>query len=102
MNRTFAAIVKRTSKWDRSKPPEAQSGFAGHVAYMGGLEAEGVIAMAGLMFDSEDVLFIFRADSADEVRRRLAQDPWQQDGHAELVRLEEIGIRIGAPPQIAR
>jgi uncharacterized protein YciI len=101
MSQTFAAIVQRTSKWDRSKPPEEQSGFGDHVAYMGGLEADGTIAMAGLMLPSEDVLFIFRADSEDEVRRRLAEDPWQQDGHAKLARLEEIAIRIGEPPPLA-
>ena len=53
--------------------------------------------MAGLLMDTSDVLFVFLADSADEVRARLAQDPWQQDGHARLVRLEEAQFRIGAP-----
>ena len=47
---------------------------------------------------SHDVLFIFRAESEADVRARLSEDPWQQDGHARLVRLEEIAIRTGAPP----
>jgi hypothetical protein len=97
MKRTFAAIVQRTSRWDPSKPPQEQAGFEHHARYMGALEAEGFIALAGLMMESNDVLFVFRADSEDEVRRRLAQDPWQQDGHARLVRLEEVGLRIFAP-----
>ena len=95
--RFFAAIVQRTQAWDASKPPQEQVGFAAHAQYMGSLEASGVIAMAGLMQASSDVLFIFRAASEDEVRKHLAADPWQQDGHARLARLEEIHFRIGAP-----
>jgi hypothetical protein len=57
----------------------------------------GFIAMAGLLQETSDVLFVFLADSADEVRERLARDPWQQDGHAALVRLEEAQFRVGAP-----
>lgn len=95
MKRIFAAIVERTSKWDPAKPPQEQDGFALHVKYMGSLEAEGFIVVAGLLQKSNDVLFLFRAESETEVRRRLAEDPWQQDGHARLVRLEELNVRTG-------
>lgn len=97
MKKTFVALVQRTEAWDHSKEAHEQDGFADHAAYMGGLEAEGFIAMAGLLQDTSDVLFVFVAESEQEVRDRLAQDPWQQDGHAKLVRLEEVGFRIGAP-----
>lgn len=97
MKRTFAAIVERTSKWDQSKPAQEQDGFELHAKYMGDLEAEGLIRLAGLMLSSTDVLFVLEADSEDEVRARLGQDPWRQDGHTRLVRLEEIGIRTWAP-----
>ena len=97
MNKTFVAIVKRTEAWDQSRPAHEQEGFAQHAAYMDGLEAEGFIAMAGLLQATSDVLFVFLAESEDEVRRRLALDPWQQAGRAALVRLEEAHFRIGAP-----
>lgn len=97
--KTFAAIVQRTEKWDRTKEAHEQEGFAGHAAFVGGLEKDGFIGMAGLMMPSEEVLFIFLADSEEEVRQRMSQDPWQQDGHAKLTRVEEIFIRIGAPKQ---
>jgi hypothetical protein len=99
MKRTFAAIVQRSSKWDTSRPPQEQAGFELHARYMASLEAEKFIALAGLMHESGDVLFLFHAENEAEVRNRLSQDPWQQDGHVRLVRLEEIAIRIGAPPQ---
>ncbi|OJW72726.1 MAG: hypothetical protein BGO57_07490 [Sphingomonadales bacterium 63-6] len=97
MKKTFAAIVKRTEAWDHSREAHEQDGFADHAAFVGGLEADNFIAMAGLMEPSADVLFVFWADSEEEVRQRMAQDPWQQDGHAKLVRVEEVSFRIGAP-----
>lgn len=97
--RTFAAIVQRSTSWDASKPPQEQSGFPDHAGFVAAMEAAGFIALAGLMQESSDVLFIFWADSAEEVWRRMGEDPWQKDGHARLVRVEEIHIRIGAPPQ---
>ncbi len=93
MKRTFAAIVERTPVWDQGKPPQEQAGFEAHVGYMGALEAEGFIALAGLMQTSSDVLFIFQAESEEEVRGRLLQDPWQKEGRTRLARLEELSLR---------
>ena len=50
------------------------------------------------MQTSMEVLFIIRAESEAEVRERIGGDVWQQTGHAEIVRLEPIDIRFGAPP----
>jgi hypothetical protein len=97
MKRFFAALVQRTSLWDPSRPPQEQDGFADHAKYMGGLEAEKFIVLAGLLTQSTDVLFIFHAESEQQVRDRMSQDPWQKDGHARLVRLEEIAFRNDPP-----
>lgn len=93
MKRTFAAMVEHAAGWEPGKPPQEQSGFDLHAKYMGSLEAEGFIALAGLMLQSGDVFFVFRAENEAEVRARVAQDPWQQDGHVRLVRVEEIAFR---------
>ena len=97
MTSTFAAIVQRTERWDPSRSAEQQDGFANHARFVAELEATGFIALAGLLQDTSEVLFIFHAHDAEEVRRRMRQDPWQQDGHCRLTRVEEIHIRIGAP-----
>jgi hypothetical protein len=93
MKRTFAAVVERTSVWEPGKPPQEQAGFEAHAGYMGALEAEGFIALAGLMLASNDVLFIFRADDEEQVRARMLEDPWQREGRTRLARLEELGLR---------
>ena len=98
MKRMFAAIVERSAAWDQALPPPEQDGFAGHAAYMGSLEAEGFITLAGLMMPSTDVLFVFSADSEQDIRDRMAQDPWQRDGHTRLVRLEEMHVRERRSP----
>src|SRR5690242_9811510 len=95
--RLFAAFVHRAGAWDPARPPQEQSGFADHAKFVAGLEASGFIPQAGLMQPSNDVLFIFRAHSEEAVRRRMAEDPWQKDGHAKLGRVEEVSFRIAAP-----
>ena len=95
--RLFAAFVHRSDAWIKNLPPQEQVGFADHARFVAELEASGFIAQAGLMQPSNDVLFIFRAESEEAVRRRMAQDPWQQDGHARLGRVEEVQFRIGSP-----
>ncbi len=97
MKKSFVGIVERTAKWDNAKEAHEHEGFADHAAYMGGLEAEGFIAMAGLMLQSSQVLFVFIAGSEEEVRAKVANDPWQKSGLAKLIRLEETAFRIGAP-----
>ncbi len=95
MKRIFAAVVERTAKWDPAKPAQEQVGFELHARYMGSLESEGFIVLAGLLQKTNDVLFLLRAESEAEVRGRFAEDPWQQDGHTRLVRLEELQVRTG-------
>jgi hypothetical protein len=95
--RLFAAFVHRAEAWDHARPAQEQDGFPDHAKFVGELESSGFVAMAGLMQPSNDVLFIFRAGSEPEVRERMAQDPWQRDGHARLGRVEEVQFRIGSP-----
>jgi len=94
----YAVIVRRGSAFDQSKPSNEQEGFEPHSVHWRGLEASGFVAMAGLMKSSMEVLFIIRAQSEEEVREKIGGDVWQQTGHAEIVRLEPIDIRFGAPP----
>ena len=97
MKTTFVAMVQRTSAWDWSKPPQDQPGFLDHVQFMGGLEAEGFIRLAGLLADTNEVLFVLHAENEAEVRARMADDPWLGSGLTRLARLEEANFRIWAP-----
>lgn len=97
MNKAFVAMVERTELWDRSKEAHEQVSFPEHAAYMAALEQSGFIAMAGLLAESELILFVLVAARVEEVRAKFAGDPMQQAGLARLIRLEEAHFRIGAP-----
>ncbi|MBL8549564.1 MAG: hypothetical protein JNJ73_06245 [Hyphomonadaceae bacterium] len=97
MSQFFAVVVQRAAAWDHSKPSSEQPDFAPHSAHWRGLEEARFVAMAGLMKDSMDVLFIVRAESAEEVRARIGGDPWQKDGITRIARVEPIDIRFGPP-----
>jgi hypothetical protein len=97
MSEFFAVVVERGPVWEHDKPSSEQRDYAPHSAHWRELEEAGFTAMAGLMKDSLDVLFIIRADSAEEVRARIGGDPWQEHGIARIARLEPIDIRLGAP-----
>ena len=65
-------------EWDRSRPRRQQDGWDEHAAYVDGLAAEGVLVLGGPVGDPEygPALLVFAAESEDEVRERLATDPW--------------------------
>ncbi|MBO9604216.1 MAG: hypothetical protein J7496_17090 [Novosphingobium sp.] len=101
MSQFFAVTVRRGPAFDQSKQSREQDGFEPHSAHWRQLEAEGFVAMAGLMQDSMEVLFIIRAESKDEVREKIGGDVWQDTGHAQIARLEPIDIRFNPPAPAA-
>lgn len=97
MAQHFSVIVRRGPGFDQDKPSKEQRDYEPHASHWRELEKNGFVAMAGLMLESMEVLFILRANSADEVRERIGADPWQHHAIAEIVRIEPIDIRFGAP-----
>jgi len=57
-------------------PIEDQEEWDAHAAFMTNLEREGFILLAGPLEGVSDVLLIIRAGSAEEIKERLAADPW--------------------------
>ncbi len=98
MTNHFAVIVQRGAAWNQAVPSSEQPNYDEHGAVWRKLESDGFVAMAGLMKESMEVLFIIRADSIEEVHKRIGEDPWQKDGLAKIARVEPIDIRFGAPP----
>lgn len=101
MTQHFAVVVRRGPGFDQEKSSREQAGFEPHSAHWRQLEADGFVAMAGLMQDSMEVLFIIRAESKEEVREQIAGDVWQDTGHAEIARIEPIDIRFNPPAPFA-
>jgi hypothetical protein len=47
-----------------------------HASFMNGLEAEGFVLLGGPLDGTSDVLLVVRAETAEQVRFRLSEDPW--------------------------
>lgn len=76
MERLFAVIRSKGRGWNHSLALEQQEDWPAHAAFMNGLQAEGFVVMGGGLEGSPDFLLIFRAADAEEIRSRLAADPW--------------------------
>jgi uncharacterized protein YciI len=92
----FAVIRTRGPAWQDARPLEGQAGWDGHAVFMNALAREGFVALGGPLDGTPDVLLIVRATSADEIRARLAKDPW---AIADLLRISRImpwTLRLGS------
>jgi uncharacterized protein YciI len=67
--------------WTDGKGAFDQAGASDHAAFMGGLAEQGFAVLAGPLAGTEAgrirVLLVVEADSEADVRRRLAEDPWE-------------------------
>jgi hypothetical protein len=94
----FAVIRTRGPAFQDDEPLERQAGWDAHAVFMNGLAREGFVVLGGPLEGTRDVLLIVRAATPDEVRARLAADPWS---HQNLLRVASVApwmLRLGALP----
>lgn len=96
MSRLFAVMRSRGSEWKWSEPLELQDEWASHAAFMDKLYADGFAVLVGPLEGSGDALIIARAESVEEVNRRLQGDPWTRNGLLKTTRVEAWTLRLGA------
>lgn len=95
MSRVFAVFGGRGPGWEPGRPMEEQAGWADHVCFMDGVEAEGFVRFAGPLGGSEEVLIILLTECEDEDRRRFADDPWNEPGLLVIREIRPWEPRIG-------
>jgi uncharacterized protein len=96
MPQLFAAIRTRGPAWQASLPLESQADWASHAAFMNSLVTEGFVILGGPLDGTSDVLLIVRASTPDEVRSRLAEDPWTGKDLLRLTRIAPWTLRLGS------
>ncbi len=84
----FAVTIVRGPAWDESLGIREQRGWDTHALFMDGLVAEGFILLGGPVGDHRQTLHVVAAGDEQEVRRRLAEDPWAQAGLLEIGSIE--------------
>jgi uncharacterized protein len=67
--------------WDHAKGRREQEEWPEHAAFMDGLVEDGFVVLGGPVGEGEgeDTLQVVEAESVEDVRARLAEDPWGED-----------------------
>ena len=93
---TYLVVVVRSGpEYDHAKPLEEQSGWTEHAAFMDGLVERGFIALGGPLADEHRVVHVIEAESEDEVRATLAEDPWSGT-HLAVATIDPWTLRLDA------
>ena len=96
MPKAFAVIRSRGANWDDTKTIEGQVGWREHADFMDALFMEDFVAFAGPLEGTRDALLIIRADDPAEIAKRLAADPWTENGLLTLKDCWPWQLRLGS------
>ncbi len=96
MKRLFAVTRTRGTTWDHSRPLEGQREWQAHAAFMDGLHSEGFALLVGPLEGASKALLIIRAENADEINARLADDPWSNNGLLWTSEIWPWTLRLGS------
>jgi len=96
MMRLFAVIRTRGPAWQDSLSLEDQVAWASHASFMNALAKEGFVILGGPLDGTPDVLLVMRAESPDDVRSRLAEDPWAGNDLLRITRVAPWTLRLGS------
>jgi uncharacterized protein YciI len=74
----FAVTREPGAGWAASPTMRNQDNWTEHAAFMNALAHEGFVVLGGPLADGLIVLLIVKAESEEEIRARLVDDPWTQ------------------------
>lgn len=94
--RLFAVMGRHVGAWNHALPMEEQPSWKEHAQLMDSFTEEGFIALAGPLEDTDEVLLIMRAHSAEEITKRFAADPWVKLGLLQLTSIRPWHLRLGS------
>jgi uncharacterized protein YciI len=84
----FAVRLVHGPGWDASRPIRSQDAWDEHAAFMDGLVDEGFIILGGPVGDGEQTLHVVEAADENQIRTRLAGDPWASAGLLQIGTVE--------------
>jgi uncharacterized protein YciI len=90
----FVVRLARGGPWDWSRDMREQADWEEHARYMDELVEDGFIVLGGPLEGGREVIEIVEADSAYDVRARLAEDVWAETGMLTLVSVERWTILL--------
>jgi uncharacterized protein YciI len=90
----FHVVVRRSGpEFVTSASLRQQSGWTEHAAFMDALLDRGFIVLGGPLADGQRVVHVVEAESEDEIRATLAEDPWS-DTHLKIEAIDPWTILL--------
>ena len=96
MKNTFLAISAAGPNRDLSKGTREQPFWDEHAKFIDQLVADGFILMGGPLVDEGGALLIVNGEDENEVREKLKNDPWRDQGILKLESIKRWQIFIDA------
>lgn len=84
----FAVRLVHGPGWDTSRPIRAQNAWDEHATFMDGLVGDGFIILGGPVGDGKETLHVVEAADENQIRARLAGDPWATAGLLQIGTIE--------------
>jgi uncharacterized protein YciI len=84
----FAVRLVHGPGWDPTRPIRGQDAWDAHAAFMDGLVDDGFIVMGGPVGGGDQTLHVVQAADDNDVRARLAEDPWASAGLLQIGSIE--------------
>jgi uncharacterized protein YciI len=84
----FAVRLVHGPGWDATRPIRSQDAWDEHAAFMDGLVDQGFIILGGPVGDGAQTLHVVEAADENQIRERLAGDPWASAGLLQIGTIE--------------
>lgn len=95
----FAVRLVHGPGWDPSRQIRDQEGWGEHAAFMDALVEDGFVILGGPVGDGEQTLHVVEAADENDVRARLAEDPWALAGLLRIGTIEPWALWLDSRPE---
>lgn len=95
---TFAVTLIHGTGWDITRPIRQQEAWGQHAAFMDGLVDDGFIIVGGPLGDGSQTLHLVQAPSEDQIKARLAEDPWAAMGLLQIGSIQPWALWLDGRP----
>jgi uncharacterized protein YciI len=95
----FAVRLVHGPSWDLSRKIRDQDGWDEHAVFMDGLVDDGFVVLGGPVGDGEQTLHVVEAADEDEIKVRLAGDPWASAGLLQIGTIEPWALWLDSRPR---
>jgi hypothetical protein len=96
----YIVIFDQGPAWITSLPMREQQDWAGHATFMNALTEDGFVVLGGPIGDGtrHGARLIVRSDNEQDIRDRMADDPWAQLGLLAMESIEEWEVLLSSEP----